>query len=152
MQNNLMTAHEKVKVSSACAVAMTKEQNAEATKFEKLRMSVRQLVGFSMKEPACLEAKTIKLTPKNVASAAKAEQLSHKIQSMPGIAKEARKLCERMSSVETAARAKDSKGCASPATRLKQKRTVVEVEEVQTLVKFDAWNADVAPRATELEK
>lgn len=62
VQKDLATAHEKVKASSASAVAMKKERDAKTTKYEKLRLSLEEGVGFSNMIKARLKTEAVKVT------------------------------------------------------------------------------------------
>lgn len=56
------------------------------------------------------------------------------------LSEEAEKLRERLSTFETAARAKVSKEGMLPATRMKQKKINFDARREQTRVELDAWN------------
>lgn len=69
---------------------------------------MEQRVSFSNKELARYEAEVVKMTWKRDASVAKAEQLVLEVPSVSGVAKEVKKICECLSPLKTAARAKVS--------------------------------------------
>lgn len=133
---------------------MTKEREAESTKYKKLHLSVEQRLAFTNKEKAPLEAKVENVSQERNACVAKAEQFSLEVQCVPGLAEKAKKMRERVLALETAMRAKVSKCGKSPPKRPKQKKDDIEAEVAQTRVELNAWNARVAEleaHATELE-
>lgn len=62
VHNNLEAALEKVKASSACAVAMTKGRDVMSTKYEEQRSSIEERVCYANREMSRLEAEAIKVT------------------------------------------------------------------------------------------
>lgn len=76
VQNNAVAALSKVKVTSACAIVISKKRVAVNTKFEKQRFSVEQLVRFANKEIARLGGKGVEVTLERDVSMTKAEKLS----------------------------------------------------------------------------
>lgn len=101
MLKNLATGFEKMKTSSARAVVMEKERDAVTAKYEELHSSVQKRVGITHIEVARLKAKIVMRTQERESIVAKAEQFSPKVQCATGSADEAKKLRERMSSLET---------------------------------------------------
>lgn len=94
-------------------------------------------VNFVNKEMASLKVKVVKLTQEWDASVGRAEQLSLEVLCGPGLAEEAKKLCEGLSAHETSARPEVLKGSRLPATRLKEKKADSEAEMGQAHMKLD---------------
>lgn len=104
---------------------------------------------------AHLEAELVKLTQERDVSVVRAKHFSIKVQCLPELGDEAKKLCERVLDFETTARATVLKGGKSQASRSEQKETDVEAVVEQARVEVDARNIHVAKLeapATELEK
>lgn len=124
-------------------------------KYERLHLSMEQRVGFTSKKMACLQAIIVELTLERDDSVAAAERLSFEVHRIPRLADKAKKLLERVSSLDTAERAKVSKGGKLPATRSKLKNGNVEAEVENVRVELGARNARVAvlkARTADLEK
>lgn len=141
---NLETAFEKRDASSARAVAMAMERCAVNANYEKLRSSMEQRVGFANNEIDRFKAENVTLTLESDASVAKAEQVSLETQRVPWLVEEAKKLRERVSSLETTTRAMALKGGKSLATRRKRQKTDVAAEVEEARVKLGDWYACVA--------
>lgn len=144
VQKNLEAALEKVKVSLAHAAMMAKERGAVTAKYEELHLGVEQCVGFANKGMARLEAEVVKANQERFAILAKGGQLLIEVQCVLELAKEPKKLRERMSALETAPRAKVSKDEKLPGSKSKKKKTAVVAEMDQGQVKLVSRNAHVA--------
>lgn len=107
---NLSEALAKVKLSSARTVAITKKQYGTTTKYKELRLSVKQCDDIANMYIVRLEAGVVKVTHECDTSVAKAKQLSLEVQYVTKVAKEAEKLRERVSGLETSICPNVSKG------------------------------------------